>query len=170
MKTTLLRKIVYFTLAPLLFFLNFSCNGDDTPGNITPQERLLVSKWQKIKLEENDETKVLNGACNEQVDFWLCKIDKSIQQVSHNENCIATATEMKWELTKDNNLTISGYNNIGIFEETVYEILVLTNIDLVLEKKEVRFSINETNLKKQEIKDKTILHLKRIQFLAGGGF
>lgn len=164
--SSLSRGLLFFIISTFLFL---SC--EDDKQSLTVSERLLISKWQKVKQEKNGEVMMMQGNCLEKKDYWVCKINRTIVEIVHTNQCQESMKEMSWSLD-DDKFTIVEEDAVGGVIERVYKVLSLTSTELVLQEQKVTHKISKTIVDVKEEKDGEgeILYLDRLEFLAGGGF
>lgn len=154
------------TLLIALSLMTLSCI--DNKDNFTKDERLFISKWQEVATKIDGKMLNIEGKCSTEKDYWVCKLNKTMIKVTYSEECIENTINLDWQL-KDRILTISGIDNVGANFKEVYKILSIIEDEMTLLKKEESRKINGTWIETTSTKE-NILYLRRLEFLAGGGF
>lgn len=154
------------TLLIALSLMTLSCI--DNKDDFTKDERLFISKWQEVATKIDGKMLNIESKCSTKKDYWVCKLNKTMIKVTYSEKCIENTINLDWQL-KDRILTISGIDNVGANFKEVYKILSIIEDEMTLLKKEESRKINGTWIETTSTKE-NILYLRRLEFLAGGGF
>lgn len=154
------------TLLIALSLMTLSCI--DNKDNFTKDERLFISKWQEVATKIDGKMLNIEGKCSTKKDYWVCKLNNTMIKVKYSEKCIENTINLDWQL-EDRILTISGIDNVGANFKEVYKILSIIEDEMTLLKKEESRKINGTWIETTSTKE-NILYLRRLEFLAGGGF
>lgn len=162
-------KIYFFKVSTLLIALSLmTLSCIDNKDNFTKDERLFISKWQEVATKIDGKMLNIEGKCSTKKDYWVCKLNNTMIKVKYSEKCIENTINLDWQL-EDRILTISGIDNVGANFKEVYKILSIIEDEMTLLKKEESRKINGTWIETTSTKE-NILYLRRLEFLAGGGF